>query len=130
MNNTLPLPASDSGLPAFGRDGVTVRKVNLKLPPKRNPQFLPALPMFVFRRLVRLPRRAWAVYLILTYYRRLKRGRPVELSTCSLADLGLDRHTKARALHHLERAGLIHVERRGKRSPLVTILNITELANG
>ena len=51
-----------------------------------------------------------------------ERNRTVPLATKTLAGIGVDRKVKYRALTRLEQAGLIRVERRGKRSPLVTLL--------
>ena len=57
------------------------------------------------------------------HYRVWVEGSPtVPLPNEVLADLGVTRDTKYRALRRLERAGLIHITRRGRRSPLVTLL--------
>jgi hypothetical protein len=57
------------------------------------------------------------------HYRVWAEGVPtVPMSNRTLADMGVDRYTKYRALRCLERAGLIRVEHRGHRSPLVTLL--------
>lgn len=49
-------------------------------------------------------------------------GQPVKLSNVALARMGVSRDQKWRALRELERLGLIGIERRKRRSPLVTIL--------
>jgi DNA-binding transcriptional ArsR family regulator len=49
-------------------------------------------------------------------------SRTVVLPSQTLAAAGVSRQVKYRALARLERAGLIKVEKRGKRSPLVTLL--------
>jgi hypothetical protein len=49
-------------------------------------------------------------------------NRTVPLANRTLAAAGVTRYAKYRALAALERAGLIRVERRGKRGPLVTLL--------
>ncbi len=46
-------------------------------------------------------------------------GRPVTLSNVASAEIGVSRWMKWRALDELERLGLVSVERRGRRSPLV-----------
>jgi hypothetical protein len=57
------------------------------------------------------------------HYRVWAEGTPtIPLANRALAKMGVDRYTKYRALDCLERAGLIRVERRGRRSPLVTLL--------
>jgi hypothetical protein len=47
---------------------------------------------------------------------------PIKLSNVSLAKVGVSRREKWRALAELESLGLIRVERRPRRSPLVTVL--------
>jgi len=48
------------------------------------------------------------------------------LTGCYLRRFGLTKFDKLRALRHLEAAGLIRVERRTNRNPLVTITNPNE----
>jgi hypothetical protein len=84
----------------------------------------------VFRRLVHLPGKSLAVYLILLQRWRIylwecrKYGRKEEftLSGKLLRDYGIDAHTKARSIAALESAGLITVERRPRKNPIVTLL--------
>lgn len=69
----------------------------------------------------RLPGRAFHVAMTLAVTEALtNRGRH-ELANLSLAEIGLDRCSKYRALAHLERAGLVSVIRRVGRSPLVSV---------
>ena len=64
-----------------------------------------------------------ALVLNYIYYRVWAEGqRTIPLPNQTLAGMGVDRRTKYRALQRLERAGLIRVEHRGRRSPLVTLL--------
>jgi hypothetical protein len=49
-------------------------------------------------------------------------GRPIKLTNSTLKILKMDRWQKYRALLELERLGLISVERRQRRSPLVAIV--------
>jgi hypothetical protein len=49
-------------------------------------------------------------------------NRPVRLGNVGLADKGVDRYTKRRVLRELETLGLIRVEWRPKKSPIVTIV--------
>jgi len=53
----------------------------------------------------------------------IKRSQSVALSNSVLRDLGVSRYSGYRALHALEGAGLISVDRHTGRNPLVTILN-------
>jgi hypothetical protein len=49
------------------------------------------------------------------------KGEAIKLANGTLRDDGVSRHSKWRALNDLERRGLINVERRPKRSPLVRL---------
>jgi hypothetical protein len=51
-----------------------------------------------------------------------EKNRTVPLASKTLVAAGVNRRVKYRALIRLEQAGLIRVERRGRRSPLVTLL--------
>jgi hypothetical protein len=53
----------------------------------------------------------------------IKRSQTVALSNSVLEDLGVSRFSGYRALHALERAGLISVVRHTGRNPVVTILD-------
>jgi hypothetical protein len=61
-----------------------------------------------------------ALYLLFQHWKL--DGRPIRLSNIALAEAGVSREQKRRALRELERLGLIRVERRRYRSPLVTVL--------
>jgi hypothetical protein len=57
------------------------------------------------------------------HYRVWADGQPtVPLPNQTLASLGVTRWVKQRALRNLERAGLVRVAYRGRKSPLVTLL--------
>jgi hypothetical protein len=59
------------------------------------------------------------------HYRVWATGSPtISLPNEKLVGMGVSRKVKWRALHRLEQAGLIKVERRERRSPLVTLLPI------
>jgi hypothetical protein len=49
----------------------------------------------------------------------------VTLANKALAEMGVSRFTKYRALQRLEEDGLIKVKRRERRSPIITIINWT-----
>jgi hypothetical protein len=123
-----PLPDTfDTALPDSRPNGVTVVKVELAARHRRRGgQFLPALPEHVFCRLVRLPRRAWAVYCVVLLRCRLNRTKTVILSSCFLSRFGLTRNDKRRALADLESAGLVRVERHDRHNPTVTVLPTPE----
>jgi hypothetical protein len=64
------------------------------------------------------------VALDLIYLGWKSKGAPVKLANGMLRHDGISRHSKWRALNDLERRGLVTVERRSKRSPLVHLLHL------
>jgi hypothetical protein len=64
----------------------------------------------------------YRVALFLLYRHWWTKGRPVKLSNVAMAAEGVPRREKWRALADLERLGLVAVERRPKKSPVVTVL--------
>jgi hypothetical protein len=64
---------------------------------------------------------------VLWYLYRLKKSKSFVLAQARLDGFGITRQAKYRALEALEAAGLISVERRPKKGPVVTILD--ELMN-
>jgi DNA-binding transcriptional ArsR family regulator len=70
----------------------------------------------------RLGVKALLVGLALWHLKRLRRSNSFELSNLMVREWGIEPDAKSRALRKLERAGLITVERRGKRSPRVTLV--------
>jgi hypothetical protein len=89
-------------------------------------QFIPSFSMTVFNKLVELPGKAMAVYLLLYRKMVMTRRNPVTLTSAGLKGHGLSRWQKTNALIALEKAGLIRVGRRPKKNPLVTLLNMRE----
>jgi hypothetical protein len=53
-----------------------------------------------------------------------KQGGPIKLANGMLRHDGISRQSKWRGLNELERRGLVAVERRPRRSPLVTLLRL------
>ena len=70
----------------------------------------------------RLGVKALLVGLALWHIRGLRKMNTFIVSNLMLRDWGIQPDAKSRALRKLERAGLITVERQGKRSPQVTLL--------
>lgn len=62
------------------------------------------------------------VGLVLWFLRGLKKSDTFVVSNLILQEWGVQPDTKSRALRRLEKAGLVTLERRGKRSPRVTII--------
>ena len=73
-------------------------------------------------RAMALPGKALHVGLVLWFLYGLKGSRCVTLSPSQFARFGLQRETARRGILHLEDAGLVTVERSGKRSPRVTLV--------
>jgi hypothetical protein len=65
--------------------------------------------------------KTYRVALHLLYLHWKGKGEPIKLANGMLEEDGVSRHAKRRALIYLERRGLITVERRLKRSPIVTV---------
>ena len=70
----------------------------------------------------RLGVKALLVGLALWHIKGLRKAETFIVSNVMLQDWGIQPDAKRRALRSLERAGLIRVDRRGKRSPRVTIV--------
>jgi hypothetical protein len=62
------------------------------------------------------------VFLHLMFLSWRSPDKPVRLANADLTEKGVDRYTKRRVLRELEVLGLIRVERRHKKSPMVTVL--------
>jgi hypothetical protein len=101
--------------PAFARSAAAPRK-------KWKRQFI----IFSWAWLARLKTTksgaACRLALFLTYEHWRTGGRTIRLTNAALVEVGVSRRTKGPALAELERIGLIKVERRPRKSPLVTIL--------
>src|SRR6478672_5278248 len=69
----------------------------------------------------RLGVKALLVGLALWHLKKLRQADTFTVSNLMLQEWGVEPDAKSRALRALERAGLIRVERCGKRSPLVTL---------
>jgi hypothetical protein len=74
----------------------------------------------------RLPGQALAAYLAVHHRAALTRSTAVTLPRGLMAELGVTRDARARALHHLENSGLVRVERRSGRASRISL--ITTLA--
>lgn len=61
------------------------------------------------------------VWLYILYKAKLRSENTVLIANKTLAGWGVSRHAKTRALRELEAAGLISVEWRERRSPVVTV---------
>jgi hypothetical protein len=89
---------------------------------KRDRQFIPAIPERTFCRLILTTRKTWAVYLVICLRCRLEQSNAVTLTTCFLGRFGLTRQDKYLALTQLTKAGLIRVQKRQRRNPVVELV--------
>ena len=90
--------------------------------------FLKAMiPLGWLSRACRLSGKALATALAIWYLKGLRNSyEGLMLTTAVVERLGISRYSKSRALRDLERAGLIRVERRPQKNPLVTILKVDD----
>ncbi len=84
------------------------------------------VPLIWLEAAARLPGKSLHAGVALWYAAGLTRSASVPLSNISGLKFGLDRNAKYRALDWLEGAGLIAVERKLGRAPVVTILQTSE----
>jgi hypothetical protein len=120
----IPYPFDDlESLRWKGDETIPAEKIELpRIRERRDRRFFPALPERLFARLVRLPDKCLTVYLVLLQRSRMEKANPVVLTTTYLSQYGISRGTKARSLADLERGGLVRVEKRGRKNPLVWLL--------
>ena len=87
---------------------------------KRRQHFI-MVPWAWFERLNGAHGQIYRVALFLLYLNWKDKGRPIKLTNGMLRSDGVSRQSKWRALHELERRGLISVQRRPNRTPVVCI---------
>ena len=93
--------------------------------PGRKERFLKGpVPLPWLEAAARLPGKSLHTGVALWYSAGLTRSQSVPLSNVAGDRFGLDRNAKYRALAWLEGAGLVRVERKLGRSPVVTILTL------
>ena len=96
---------------------------------KRHQQFV-KLPLAVVERIARHSRdKTFAVLCYLLHLEWKQGGGPIKVPNGFLAKLGIGRGAKSRALSKLARLGIISVERRGRKSPIVTITHSSHIAD-
>ncbi len=92
--------------------------------PKPGEHFLKGpIPLPWLETAARLPGKSIHASVAIWYAAGLTRSRSVALSNVAGLRFGLDRNAKYRALQWLESAGLIAVERKLGRAPVIKILN-------
>jgi hypothetical protein len=98
------------------------RRVESARDRKKATHFIPPVPLGWFDRACVLPGKALAVGLILWRLAKMRNTDTVTLTQAALKQHGLGRWVKYDALRSLERAGLVSVRRRDRKSPEVTLL--------
>ena len=101
---------------------VPTRRVESQRDRRRRTHFIPPVPLGWFDRACVLPGKALAVGLILWRLATMRHTDTVTLTQAALKQHGLGRWVKYDALRSLERAGLVSVRRRDRKSPEVTLL--------
>jgi hypothetical protein len=80
------------------------------------------IPLSWVTRAMQLPGKAWHVGTVLWLWAGITRSNTVILTRTRLRQCDLHPETARQGLSRLEQAGLVRVERQGKRSPRVTLL--------
>jgi hypothetical protein len=88
---------------------------------KRREHFV-KMPWTWVERLANASGKTWLLAACLRYRYWQTKGGPIKLANGMLQIDGISRRTKWRALGELERLGLIAVERRNSRSPIIRLL--------
>lgn len=89
---------------------------------KKRRQHFVMVPWLWIERLNGATGQTYRVALVLLYMGWKNRGAPIKLTNGMLRIEGISRRSKWRALNALERRGLIAVERRLRRSPVIRLL--------
>jgi hypothetical protein len=106
-----PLKLDDDGLPK-----------TMKF--KRETQFAPVRLEWAAKVAKRTRSPAFAVKVALAYMAWKAGGPAFPLTNTLLDRLGVNRENKRRALANLEKNGIVQLERRGRRAPIVTMLEL------
>jgi hypothetical protein len=120
LKDLVYVPVPTAAVPELPPGGVRVRPEH---PPKG--QFI-RVPHEWRRQLVsaRSSGTTWTVATHLLHQRFKNHSDAIRLANGALASDGVSRHQKWVALSELERLGLISVERRPRKSPIVTLLHM------
>lgn len=88
---------------------------------RKAPFLMGPVPLLAIHTAARLPGKALAVLMAAYFRSGLTRQRRVTMTTALLEGFGVDRHARYRALAALREAGLLVVETRHGKNPVVTI---------
>jgi hypothetical protein len=100
-------------------DGELVRLAKVPAKVRKRRQGFIQVPWLWFEKLANETGRTYRVALYLLHLDWKGGGKPFKLSNKSLEADGVSRQSKGRALTRLEALGLIRIERRAKRSPII-----------
>jgi hypothetical protein len=108
-------------------DGLVVLERRAAVPAKlqRRKRHFISVPMTWFERLAGASGQTYRIALSLLYLSWRARGEPIRLANGPPRVDGVSRYSKWRALDELERRGLIVIERRRRRAPVVRLLDIS-----
>jgi hypothetical protein len=132
-NNSMSYRRSSSRPDNFAQEIEVTGEIRAKLGyPQRKAPTAPFLkgpiPLSLLQRAAQLPGKSSAVYQALWFLVGLKRNQNVKLPSNLLTEFGVSSGAKSRALHALERAGLVRVCRRPGCSAEVEVLTPAETA--
>jgi hypothetical protein len=108
-------------------DGMVVLERRAVVPQKiqRRRRHFILVAMAWFERLAGASGQTYRLALCLLYLDWKARGEPIQLSNGLVQIYGVSRYSKWLALNDLERRGLIAIERRQRRSPIVRLLKLS-----
>lgn len=127
MGATVRSPTCDTGASHLGSstlEGTSIVTESLRrLLEKRHSRFLAGpIPLVDLSVAARMPGQALAVLLLVHHRAKLTREDMVRLPSGLLAEFGIDKDGKARALRRLEAAGLVRVERATGRAARIRLV--------
>jgi len=105
---------------------VQPRYRSIKRQSKAKDPYVRTIPLSWICPASRLPGKALHVGVVLWHLAGVSRSLTVKLTRSRLRRFGIYHETGRRGLLALENAGLVQVDRRGKKSPCVTLVKVTE----
>jgi hypothetical protein len=93
-----------------------------RAPSRHKGKFIPPIPFDWATAAGKLPGKASAVGQAIRFRAALRHQNTVKLTGAMTAAFGVSPTARLRALDALEKAGLIRIERHGRRSPVITII--------
>jgi hypothetical protein len=119
----LPKVPTERGPGPLWPEVIPEKKVELPTTRRiRSGRFIPPMPMEWFRRACRLPGKAGLMAVVVWYLSKVRKSDTVTLSQATLDEFSISRQAKYRALERMESAGLVRVECRHRKNPVVTVL--------